>query len=58
MAQITVELDNDALFEALEEAQFSEPEKMRILQILFPHRGYNDKMRLVGEISVFINDNM
>lgn len=58
MAQITVELDNDALFEALEEAQFSEPEKMRILKILFPHRGYNDKMRLVGEISVFINDNM
>jgi hypothetical protein len=58
MAQITVELDNDAIFEALEETTFSEPEKMRILQILFPHRGYNDKMRLVGEISVFINDNM
>ena len=58
MAQITVELDNDALFEALEETQFSEPEKMRILKLLFPHRGYNDKMRLVGEISVFINDNM
>lgn len=58
MAQITIELDNDALFEALEETQFSEPEKMKILQILFPHRGYNDKMRLVGEISVFINDNM
>lgn len=58
MAQITVELDNDMLFEALEEAQFSESEKIRILNILFPHRGYNDKMRLVGEISVFINDNM
>lgn len=58
MAQITIELDNDALFEALEETQFSEPEKMKIIQILFPHRGYNDKMRLVGEISVFINDNM
>ena len=27
MAQITVELDNDALFEALEETTFSEPEK-------------------------------
>ena len=58
MAQITVELDNDALLEALEETTFSEPEKMRILKLLFPHRGYTDKMRLVREISVFINDNM
>lgn len=58
MAQITVELDNDALFEALEETTFSEPEKMKILKLLFPQRGYNDKFRLIGELSTFINENL
>lgn len=57
MAQVTFELDNDMLFEVLEETHFSEPEKLKILQILFPQRGYNDKMRLIGEISLFVSNN-
>lgn len=58
MARITVELDNETLFEALEENQFLEYEVIRILKILFPQRGYCNKKRLTEDISLFIDNNM
>ncbi len=51
---ISHEITKDEILELVKQADFSAPEKLKILDILFPQRGYNDKARLAGEISAFI----
>ena len=58
MTTIQVTLDKEMLFDAIKEAELTERDKMEVIKILFPHRGYNDKMRLIGELSIFINENL
>ena len=48
------ELSKDDLFALLAEADFSAPEKRRVLELLFPSRNYTDNARLVADIADFI----
>ena len=48
------ELSKDDLFALLAEADFSAPEKRRVLELLFPSRNYTDNARLLADIADFI----
>lgn len=52
--KVTVELTKDQIFEALDEAELSNPERREILKKLFPHKGYTDNSRLVADITDFL----
>ncbi len=56
MATLTIlhEITKDELFQLIENAEFSAPEKKKVLDMLFEQRGYSEKSRLVGIISDFV----
>ena len=51
---LQVNVNKDELLQAIEEENFSAPEKRQILLALFPHRGTTDNSRIISDIADFL----
>ena len=55
--ELNISIENEQLIQCISTTEFSEAEKMEILQTLFPQRGYVGRDRLLGVINEFIINN-